>query len=756
MNKQINFRDLFLDYLEDKLSPTDRESFEAALQSDTELAQDYQIFKRISGVEQEIFSKTEIAPSELLEGVMEQVDLLGNLERKKVKGFGLKLIERLYMRLINTRLATYSAVAGAAVIVFAVIIGRDMNGKGLSPSTYSLEASEVGDAKKRQDSTVSAAKLNALGEAQVHKDLRAKKSVSGGVETENKDPSVIQEKPKRVFTKILDRVGEIEPRSRSEYKKIDEAFSDDSLIGAPPALRDQAVIGDRRKSQRSPQSRGRAAVAGKERFSSLISRIRPIPQQNTENYGEYIENARTFTSEQPVSTFSIDVDTGSYTNTRRFLRMGQLPPTESIRVEEFINYFDYDYPSSETEAFSVGYEVAPSPFAKGYHLIKFSVKAREARDLSEKGWNLVFLVDVSGSMSSADKLPLVKQSLKLLVSNMRAQDRIALVTYSGSSRVVLPSTGIANKAQIISAIEALNAGGGTNGGSGIEMAYAQAQQHFIDGGVNRVVLATDGDFNVGVTSFEALKSMIEQKRKSGITLTTLGFGTGNYNERNMEQLANKGNGNYFYLDSFQEARKVLEQDLFATMEVVAKDVKLQVEFNPAQIIQYRLIGYDNRRLKNEDFNNDRIDAGEIGSGHTVTAMYEVVFKDSSIATQVEQPLRYGSKKKPAKAQPLTDTHPGEFGFLKIRYKAPGGDKSTLREHPLYNDLRKGDFNTASNDFRFAASVAAFGETLRGGQYVPEASMADIEDIASKARGEDSRGYRGQFLELIRSAKALKR
>ncbi|MCB9029901.1 MAG: VWA domain-containing protein [Deltaproteobacteria bacterium] len=478
-----------------------------------------------------------------------------------------------------------------------------------------------------------------------------------------------------------------------------------------------------------------------------------IVAPDREVYGEYIENVRMLTERESISTFSIDVDTGSYTNTRRFLSAGQLPPIDAVRVEEFLNYFKYNYPQQYDKPFTLNYEIAPAPFQKGRHLVKLGIKARDAKDFSDKGWNLVFLIDVSGSMQSSDKLPLVKQTLKLLVNKMRAQDRIAIVTYAGNAGVALESSGIQEKQKIINAIDALGAGGSTHGSAGIMEAYRIASENMIDGGVNRVLLSTDGDFNVGITSFDSLIKLIEEKRKTGVTLTTLGFGTGNYQEKNMEQLANKGNGNYFYIDNFKEARKVLETDLFATMEVVAKDVKLQIEFNPEHVVEYRLVGYENRKLRKEDFNNDAIDAGEIGSGHTVTAIYEVVLKDSELANSLNTQYRYATEQKHIEEK-KESSFSNELAFLKIRYKKPEGSKSALLTFPLLKSDVTSSFAKASDDFRFAASVAAFGQLLRKSQYIEQESFNKVIEIAQNALGEDAFGYRREFVEIVKNASVI--
>lgn len=478
--------------------------------------------------------------------------------------------------------------------------------------------------------------------------------------------------------------------------------------------------------------------------------------QSREGYGEYSENPRFEPSQNPVSTFSIDVDTASYSNARRFIMQGQVPPPQSVRVEEFINYFDYDYPGATDRPFSVHYEIAPSPFDSARHLLKIGLKARTVPMDNERGWNLVFLVDVSGSMSDSNKLPLVKESLKLLVQRMRPVDRIAIVTYAGAAGLLLPSTSGEQKSRINSAIDSLSAGGSTNGSGGINLAYDVAASNRIENSVNRVILATDGDFNVGVSSFDGLMQLIEEKRRSGITLTTLGFGQGNIQEQNMEQLANRGNGNYFYIDSFREARKVLDSGLAANMEVVAKDVKLQIEFNPALVREYRLIGFDNRRLKREDFTNDAKDAGEIGSGHTVTALYEVLLTTTDTTGTNAAGLRYQSAPaKPATAS-LDELRNGEIGFLKIRHKEPEGSVSTESTVPLLGSTVKTEFDASSVDFRFAAAVAQFGQVLRQSQFVSGSTIGEILRIARGAQGEDSQGLRSEFVKLVEDTKALRR
>ena len=466
-----------------------------------------------------------------------------------------------------------------------------------------------------------------------------------------------------------------------------------------------------------------------------------------ERYAHQEENPVKRAAEQPVSTFSIDVDTGSYANVRRFLNAGRLPPRDAVRVEELINYFDYDYPSPDSRhpPFRVSTELAPAPWNPKTLLLAVGIKGYELPKTQLPPANLVFLIDVSGSMESPDKIGLLKPALKLLARQLRPEDKVAIAVYAGAAGLVLEPTPGSQKARIEAALDRLSAGGSTNGGAGIQLAYNLAREGFVEGGVNRVILATDGDFNVGTVNFEALKNLVETQRKSGVALTTLGFGTGNYNDQLMEQLADAGNGNYAYIDTLREANKVLVEQMSATLLTIAKDVKIQIEFNPAVVEEYRLIGYENRILRREDFNNDAVDAGDIGAGHTVTALYEIALKGGGGLTE---PLRYG---KPAEtAEPRGD----EIVFLRLRYKQPDGDVSQLLEWPIRRQSAVRDVREASERFRFAAAVAGFGQALRGGRYTGRFGYDDVLALARAARGPDPYGYRGEFLTLVGLAKSL--
>ena len=469
------------------------------------------------------------------------------------------------------------------------------------------------------------------------------------------------------------------------------------------------------------------------------------PDVNTEKYQHLQNNPVHVAAQDPVSTFSIDVDTGSYSNVRRYLTAGQLPPEDAVRVEEMINYFDYDYrpPVTREKPFDVSTELAAAPWNREALLLKIGIKGFEVANAERPPANLVFLIDVSGSMEDTDKLPLLKNAFHLLTEQLTARDRVSMVVYAGNSGVVLEPTPGDCKQQILSALDRLEAGGSTNGADGIQRAYQLARANFIKNGINRVVLATDGDFNVGVVNYEALIDMAERERASGVALTTLGFGTGNYNDQLMERLADAGNGNYAYVDNEAEARKVLVSQLSGTLLTIAKDVKIQVEFNPAQVQEYRLIGYENRMLAREDFNNDKVDAGEIGAGHRVTALYEVIPVG---AHGLVDPLRYGK-------EATIHNRSGELANVRLRFKRPDREQSELLEFPVQTASQLSP-SALPADFKFAASVAAFGQLLRGGQFTGKFGYEDVVALAREGRGQDRQGYRQEFISLVERAKSL--
>lgn len=461
---------------------------------------------------------------------------------------------------------------------------------------------------------------------------------------------------------------------------------------------------------------------------------------NTESYSAITENDFKNVKTNPLSTFSIDVDAASYSNMRRFINNGQNPPADAVRIEEMINYFSYDYPQPKDEhPFSITTEVSDCPWNENNKLIHIGLQGKKIDRSELPSSNLVFLLDVSGSMSAPNKLPLLKKSFNLLVDNLSEEDRVAIVVYAGAAGLVLPSTAGNNKETIMNALNNLNAGGSTAGGAGIKLAYKVAQENFIKGGNNRIILATDGDFNIGASSDGEMTRLIEEKRKSGVYLTCLGFGMGNYKDSKMETLADKGNGNYAYIDNILEAKKVLVTEMGGTMFTIAKDVKLQLEFNPHKIASYKLIGYENRLLNEEDFNDDTKDAGELGAGHTVTALYEVVLKGSGNVPSVD-PLRYQEAKQSEKASSK------ELLTVKFRYKKPEEDQSNLIVNHLMD--KQVALSKTSNNFRFSAAVAEFGMLLRNSKYKANASYQQVIRLAKNSKGKDDNGYRAEFIRLV--------
>ncbi len=493
---------------------------------------------------------------------------------------------------------------------------------------------------------------------------------------------------------------------------------------------------------------------GADRFRKLIAPTayvavmpsieRPRLEQNTEKYQKNEVNPVHRVADDAISTFSIDVDTGSYTNTRRYLNDGRLPPVDAIRAEEMINYFDYQYPQpNSVHPFSVTTETVDSPWKERAKLIKIGIQAKDLSTKQLPPANLVFLVDVSGSMSAEDKLPLVKQTLRILTEQLRPQDKVTIITYASGEKLVLEPTLGEQKDKILRVINQLQAGGATAGEQAIQLAYKAAEKAFIKNGINRILLATDGDFNVGITDFNTLKGMVAEKRKSGISLTTLGYGTGNYNEELMEQIADAGDGNYSYIDNKNEAKKVVQRQLSSTLATVAQDVKIQVEFNPATVKEYRLVGYENRMLKQEDFNNDKVDAGDIGAGHNVTAIYEIIpvgqqgwLNDS----RYQAPIKSDTAKK------------SEYAFVNLRYKLPNQEKSILLSQAV--NVKSKTLAQANNDTRFAIAVASYAQQLKGGQYNGAMGWDQIIQLAQQSAKPDPYQMREEFIDLAKIAKSL--
>jgi Ca-activated chloride channel family protein len=482
-----------------------------------------------------------------------------------------------------------------------------------------------------------------------------------------------------------------------------------------------------------------------------IESLRKDESKNTDtnNFQKLVENKFIQPKNQALSTFSIDVDNASYTTARRFIQSGQLPNSDAVRIEEFINYFDYDYPQPTTDVpFSINTEISVAPWNTKHKLVHIGIQGKELDYKNLSASNLVFLIDASGSMEDPNKLPLLRSSLKMLLEEMNEKDHISIVAYAGAAGLVLPSTSVKEKTKILNALENVSAGGSTAGEAGITLAYKIAKENFIKNGNNRVILCTDGDFNVGVNSVGDLVKLIETKRDDDIFLTVCGFGMGNYKDHQMEELSNAGNGNYFYIDNIQEAKKVFVTQMRATLFTIAKDVKIQIEFNPTKVAAYRLIGYENRMLKKEDFNDDKKDAGELGAGHTVTALYEIipVGVESNFLTSVDD-LRYQNDSK-ISANYTAVASSDELLNLKLRYKKPDETKSKLIVSPLKD--KNIALSKTSDNFRFSAAVASFGMILRDSEYKSNSSYQNVIDLAKNAKGQDTEDYRTEFLKLVES------
>jgi len=540
---------------------------------------------------------------------------------------------------------------------------------------------------------------------------------------------------------------ESELRASGDVTSGPTASTPTEAFQAPPAPPMDAL------ATRGVAAQEAAPVAG------VMAKIaEPLPQpgyhdEGRDRFRPIDTNPVKVTAEEPVSTFSIDVDSSSYSFMRASLQNGALPPDDSVRVEELINYFPYDYPGPDSAAapFKASVTVMPTPWNAGTKLVSIGIRGFDIAPAARPHANLVFLLDTSGSMDEPNKLPLLINSMKLLVGELQSDDTVAIVVYAGSAGTVLEPTKASETAKIDAALENLSAGGSTAGAEGIRQAYQLAQQNFDKDGVNRVILATDGDFNVGITDTDELEGFIERERESGVFLSVLGFGRGNYNDALMQALAQNGNGAAAYIDTLSEARKVLVEESTSTLFPIAKDVKLQVEFNPATVAEYRLIGYETRLLNREDFNNDRVDAGEIGSGHTVTALYEITPAGSE--AQLVDNLRYQTAPV-AGATSASDTS-GEYGFLRIRYKLPDEDASKLIETPITasDDIGANGGGTLGREARFAASVAAFGQLLRSGRYTGDFSYDDVIKLANANKGADEFGYRAEFVNLVRLAES---
>ena len=529
-------------------------------------------------------------------------------------------------------------------------------------------------------------------------------------------------------------LSKIDPKSIESIQVLKDA-SATALYGSRAA--NGVVVVTTKKLSRKE----RKAFKKLQKVQDSINRARQIHQQNSEEYDAFVENPFELTKNQSVSTFSIDVDKAAYSNIRRMINNVEVVNKNAVRIEEMINYFKYNYPQPKnSQPFSINTEYNDSPWNSQHKLLKIGLQGKDLPMEKLPNSNFVFLIDVSGSMNEANKLPLLKSSFKVLLDQLRPTDKVGIVVYAGSAGMVLPPTSAKEKNKIIEALDQLEAGGSTAGGAGIELAYKLAQENFIKGGNNRVIIATDGDFNVGTSSTGDLQTLIEEKRKSGVFLTCLGFGMGNFKDNRMETLANKGNGNYAYIDNLQEANKFLGKEFAGNMYAIAKDVKIQIEFNPKHVKSYRLIGYENRKLKNEDFSNDKIDAGELGSGHTVTALYEIIPADvKSEFLPRESDLKYN---KNTNDENFSD----ELATVKFRYKKTDGDTSSEIVQIVKNSNE--NISSASDDFKFASAVAWFGLVLRNSDLIKDKDLKEVEKLGKKGRGSDEEGYRAEFVRLV--------
>ncbi|MCV9960859.1 VWA domain-containing protein [Pararhizobium sp. BT-229] len=649
------------------------------------------------------------------------------------------IINRLWSPVMNRKFLAGSALATLLVVPAAAFLTLQLTRDGLPVDTTGQQIEVAGkdalkDAKTKE---LLSAKPDVSAEKPLLPDASGR--MAADADAQSSVDAVVSESE-------VDTLG----------KKAEAGEAADADAAMPGIVAEGAAgIARNRQAAPSPVVGAEALVGG------TVMRTMPstmpgdivIPQEeNRDRFTSADTNPVKSVATDPVSTFSADVDTASYSFVRKSLMAGQMPDPDSVRVEEMINYFPYNWPGpdSKDEPFKATVTVLPTPWNAGTRLMHVGIKGYDVAATTAPRANLVFLIDVSGSMDEPDKLPLLKGAFRLLVEKLKPEDTVSIVTYAGNAGTVLEPTAIKDKAKILAAIDTLQPGGSTAGAQGLEAAYDLAERAFVKGGVNRIMLATDGDFNVGPSSDDELKTMIETKRKSGIFLSVLGFGRGNYNDALMQTLAQNGNGTATYIDTMAEAQKSLVEEAGSSLFPIAKDVKFQVEFNPQQVAEYRLIGYETRALKREDFNNDKVDAGDIGSGHRVTAIYEITPKGSPAV--LNDDLRYGTAPVAQQAEPAEKS--GELGFLKIRYKKPDSNTSNLITTPVTEANAVPTLQQAGQDIRFSLAVAAFGQKLRGTDAVSAYAYGSILDLAAGARGEDPYGYRGEFLNLVRLARSL--
>jgi Ca-activated chloride channel family protein len=691
----------------------------------------------------------------------------GSAAENRQNGGRANLLARLFGgRLMNISMPRLKPAlmggASVAVIAIAVLATRDLERKdGIIPPTAPVELRFEDDKNEmtgNRETLQAGLEKNATERGRVSQAAPSDLSAGAGETTALGDDSGSSRIKVRRAGSLERVVVEVpasgiagapasDPNASASPMPTDEmsrSITGGLAVSEQEAIASEPQIGFAMKQAEQFRTTGQLKVDGPVAADAVAP---PIYQdQGRDNFEELEPNPVKVTAEEPVSTFSIDVDTASYSFMRGEIMRGVLPQKDAVRVEEMINYFPYDYdgPESRETPFKANMQIMPTPWNADTRLMRIGIKGYSLSEAERPRSNLVFLIDSSGSMNSSDKLPLLVNSFKLLLETLDADDTVAIVTYAGSAGTVLEPTKVAEAGKILASLERLHAGGSTAGAEGIRQAYRLAEQTYDPEGVNRVILATDGDFNVGITDMDELQGFIERKRKTGVLLSVLGFGHGNLNDALMQTLAQNGNGQAAYIDTLSEARKALVEEAGSTLFPIAKDVKIQIEFNPATVAEYRLIGYETRLLNREDFNNDKIDAGEIGSGHTVTALYELTPTGSD--GRLVDDLRY-------QAAAPAESQSGEYAFLKIRYKAPGGDVSKLIETPVTRAAEVEANENRVTETRFAAAVAGFGQLLRGGRYMGDFSYDDVVELAQGAKGDDPFGYRAEFINLVRLAKS---
>ncbi|NRP19374.1 hypothetical protein LPJGGPFB_02629 [Ensifer adhaerens] len=654
------------------------------------------------------------------------------------------IFNRIWSPIMNRKLLAGSALATLLVVPAAAFLTLELTRSTTLPGDIGTEIA-VKEEPKQKAAPVAKPSSTA---ATADESLAAAKKLEG-----SGSPAPEDTDSKAQATADEPEIAQLLARAR-EQKTVEVQSAPQVASPAPAAETEADAMANQAMSDSAAQLSAEGGAQGRLTYlpAPVVSReIQPVQPENRERFAKADSNPMKSVATDPVSTFSIDVDTASYAFARRSLMEGQMPDRDAVRVEEMVNYFPYDWPrpTSAAEPFKATVTVMPTPWNGGTRLMHVAVKGYDVVPSEAPKANLVFLIDVSGSMDEPDKLPLLKAAFRLLVEKLKPEDTVSIVTYAGNAGTVLEPTTVKDKARILQAIDTLQPGGSTAGAEGIDAAYRLAEKAFVKGGVNRVMLATDGDFNVGPASDDELKEMIEAKRKSGIFLSVLGFGRGNYNDALMQTIAQNGNGTAAYIDTLAEAQKTLVEEAGSSLFPIAKDVKLQVEFNPAAIAEYRLIGYETRALKREDFNNDKVDAGDIGSGHSVTAIYEVTPKGSPAV--LNDDLRYKAADKPEAG---ATANAGELAFLKIRYKKPDSDRSELITTPVTEGNAVPSLGEAPNDVRFSVAVAAFGQKLSGVTAVEDYSYDAVIELAAASKGADPFGYRGEFVNLVRLAKGL--